>query len=395
MVKRFILRGFFPVIFIFWFSFAFSDQSQRVILDVGAGAVKLEDQTWTLLGTGMGELDIQSKGSRNIKARINLQITMGQGVETQKDTTEQYLTGEDIDIFGIKYAYVKFRLPLTQKYDIRLSAGKNTLTWGMGRFYNAGNTVFGAEGSEASFYTVEGELREETDWYTSLFIPAGRFSFIESVFLLPPQGYTETGTASSLFPSPDETSLGARVFTKLFNTQLEISYLYRGAVEKHVPAFSIQGNFGPDFYMSSSCNIPRKIQTAQQLLESLVLSWGLLWLNPFPSSKITSLRVEGLLKPKGEWEQSHNGPSGSPTGYGIEIFPELIFSLSGRTTFIFREILSPVDLSALTVLGVDFNPNQGIHLYSFLSFQIGEKQDTFGFLKTGGMGIFGGIRYTY
>ena len=390
MVVRILFRTMIFLLVIFINMVAFGSESQKVTIDIRAGLTKLNSNDWTIFGTGNGELDIRSKGAKNIKARLNIQMVLGN--YSQPNTG--LLLNENKEIFWVKYAYIKFRLPVTESYNIRFLTGKNSLTWGVGSFYNAANTVFGAEGTGAELLTIEGDLREETDWYTSIFIPVGRFGFIEPILLLPQPGIDESSTTVFSYPSIEETSFGTRLNTKLFNTQVEFSYLYRGINGEHNPAISLQGNIGPDIYLAISFKIYSNGNIIDDFSKNLIISGGLFWLNPFKTSKTLSIRLEGLLRPEGLWSEKYNS-SLSDNSYGIELFPEIIFHPTDRTTLVFRQIFSPIDFSAVTIFGIDWESNQSLHLYNFLSFQLGENGDTYSPDSFGGIGIYAGIRYSY
>ncbi len=105
--------------------------------------------------------------------------------------------------------------------------------------------------------------------------------------------------------------------------------------------------------------------------KNLIISGGLFWLNPFKTSKTLSIRLEGLLRPEGLWSEKYNS-SLSDNSYGIELFPEIIFHPTDRTTLVFRQIFSPIDFSAETIFGIDWESNQSLHLYNFLSFVNGK-----------------------
>lgn len=364
------------------------EQQVRVVLDTALFGMRIDEETWSLFSTGSGELDLQSRGSRNVRARLSLTASLGQEVGTGEGMPS--LTGRETASFGIHYAYVKVRIPLAERYDVRLSLGKNALTWGVGSLFNAGNIAFNPTATQgASLLAVEGPVREDTAWYGSLYVPLGTYAFLEPVALVA----LAPASDSPLFPAPEETSLGARLHTKAGPLLLEAAYLHDGREARHVGALTLQGNLGADLYLSVSSSLPDETDDLlSSLEEGFIISTGAFWLNPIEVGEGLSLRLEALVIPDASWEE---GTAGDLSDYGIHLYHELSLAPSDRLTLLFRGLLSPIDLSGVGIAGLDWNLDQGLHLYSFISLQMGEKTDLYSPSHPGGIALAGGVRYTF
>jgi hypothetical protein len=63
--------------------------------------------------------------------------------------------------------------------------------------------------------------------------------------------------------------------------------------------------------------------------------------------------------------------------YGIDLFPEIAFSPTDTLSLQLRSLISPVDLSALTLLSVSWNIYQGLTIFSHLSIPVGDGNDLY------------------
>jgi len=218
---------------------------------------------------------------------------------------------------------------------------------------------------------------------------------MEPIFIVPLQGVMSVGEIASVFPSSRDTTPGTRIQWKLGSIMVECSYLYSGPEQEYVPSLSLQGNIGPDVYISTSTRIPSEstdiLKTAGN---NTTITAGLFFLNPIQIGETFSLRLEALILPAEAWEEKPSTLE-APTNYGITLYPELIFAPTDRLTLILRSLISPIDLSTLAILGADWNLDQGLHLYSFLAAQAGEKHDIYSFSHPAGFSITSGLRYTF
>ena len=81
--------------------------------------------------------------------------------------------------------------------------------------------------------------------------------------------------------------------------------------------------------------------------------------------------------------------------YGLQIYPELVWNVGPKLSLLSRNFLSPVDLSALCVLGVDWRMQTGLSLLAFASVQAGGSDDTYGWGREGDLVATAGFRYRY
>lgn len=342
---------------------SFAPAHGRLTLEMYQAFLRAEDRGWAAPAFGRGELEVRSVEGTSVKSRFTLLSTLGRSAD-----------GYPLELFSIKYAYIKARFPIGGR-NFRVTMGKSHLTWGIGSFFNAGNLLFGESGKISGLTKVVGELREETDWLMALHLPLGRFSFIETAFMFP-QMYLDADPPA--FPEIEGSKVGARVRTKLLDTTLELGYLYDGGEKAHRPALSLQGNLGPDLYGSVTTLIRGDGRTGG-LRENLAFSFGTLWINPVRLCRSLLLRIEGMVRPSGR--------------IPIELFPEIIVRADGISTLIFRGVLSPSDRSGLVVSSLSFNPYQGFHLFLLFSARFGKEPYSFGYM--GRMGALIGMRFTH
>jgi hypothetical protein len=81
--------------------------------------------------------------------------------------------------------------------------------------------------------------------------------------------------------------------------------------------------------------------------------------------------------------------------YGLLLFPEISFSPSQTVSLQLRWLISPVDLSALSVASVSWNIYQGLDIFSHLSLMTGDGNDLYGTARTGGVAWTSGLEFIY
>ncbi|MDC7231111.1 MAG: hypothetical protein PQJ48_12425 [Sphaerochaetaceae bacterium] len=252
-------------------------------------------------------------------------------------------------------AYFKARFP-----SFRLTAGKTRLSWGDGMLFNAGDVLYGS--NDTSVTLTQAELRSETGLLVSLNYPLGFFSFAEAVLL----------------PSPDmqieHMGGGARLYTTVQETKVEAGYLTSYESERlHKPYISLQGNIGPDWYLSSSLAIPQSGDIGEETLDSWVITGGLFHIQYLEDDKNVTLRLEFLTRPAGNWKLESQDDADCP----LLLYPEVVYTPSSSISWSLRTIISPFDLSFNATLGVNWAVLEGFSLLGFLSAPIGEKDDMF------------------
>ena len=254
-------------------------------------------------------------------------------------------------------AYFKARFP-----SFRLTAGKTRLSWGDGALFNAGDVLFGSNDTSVSL--TQAELRSTTNWLASVNYPLGFFSFAE-VVVMP----SETGV-------PIDMLFGARYYTTVKDIKVELGYASKNpesTVRVHKPYLSLQGNLGFDWYVSSSVAIPVAGDIANESSESWMISGGLFHLITLPQDRSLTLRLEFLTRPFGSWK---TGPVKDDDA-ALLLYPELALAYSPSLSFSLRSIISPLDVSAMSTLGMSWNIFDAFNLIGSISLATGDDDDLF------------------
>ncbi len=291
--------------------------------------------------------------------------------------------------FDVPRAYLKVRLPW-----FRLTLGKTRVSWGDGFVFNAGDVVFGSMGSISGDLSAE-TLRSETGWLGAVYIPLGAFSFLEAVvfpYPLPdPEGTFADGLSFLSDTVPfHELSGGARGAFKLGSTTLETGYYASGRAAEHRPYISFHGHLLVDWNLSASMAIPMFDPQWQQWDEWLALSAGLFHFVSLGGSRSLSFRLEAAIRPGADWIETSSGRD-----YGIFLFPEIAFSPSDTLSLQLRTLVSPVDLSAVAVAGVNWNIYQGLDVFSYLSLMTGDSDDLYSWDGYAGQSWTTGLEFVY
>lgn len=341
-----------------------------------------------------GKFSLNSAGSAEVKAQLTADIKI-----------------TDTVIFDITKAWVKARLAA-----LRLTVGKTRLSWGEGFMFNAGDVIFNGKNADLSAE----DLRDNNTWLTALYLPLGDFSFIEAVFLPPDLPIKEylSSLQNPSAPKPtlasfDTSSAGGRLYTKLGGLKLEAGYLWDGADALNKPYISLQGNLGADIHLSSSIGIPANDPWTTDTPKNWEISTGLLYqlslssgedsgATETPTSGSLDFRLEASVKPYGEWSAqslalppfsfTSDGSVESP--YALSVFPQI--SWKSDTLFVFaRGIWSPVDMSGIASLGLQWGPLQGFKILTGFSLQLGETVDVYGFDRARGWQLTLGTRVNF
>ena len=306
--------------------------------------------------------------------------------------------GTAIPIITLKKAFIKARFPW-----FRLTAGKTRLGWGDGFVFNSGDVIFGSISPYVDL--TAREIRSETGWLTAVNVPLGRFSFIEGV-VLPPEG---DAAAGRVLGNITETSGGGRIYAKITGIKAEAGYFYEGEeFPLHRPYLGLQGNLGIDWYLAASAAVPqdKDEDRKEYTRDTFNISCGLFHLQKTGYSGSMSFRLEGLIMPWGEWEESSpEKPEDIPV-YGILLYPEITYLPAETVSLSLRSVFSPVDMSARITAGTSWNVFQGFSLVCFGTFNAGGGRDTFPWSKEAdlwqpgvdfmdGIGFTAGVRFIY
>ena len=343
---------------------------------------------WAYGMVGSAGLSFNSTGSRNVRAGLSVNFNFPD------------LSG--IPVVTLDKAYVKAKFP-----SFRLTVGKTRLSWGDGFIFNSGDVIFG---STSPFVNLtKSEVRTETTWMTAVNVPLGRFSFVEGLITAPDLLYSDT----TLVGPGDIRDFGAgfRLYTKVAGIKVESGYFFDGtdyldsgiSVEAlHRPYVSFQGNFGPDFYLSSSLAILSgdSVNREAILKDTFNISFGLFHVQEVGYSNSLTFRLESMILPFLNWSEE-GGEAGS---YAMLIYPEIAFALGQTMNFSLRSIISPIDLSAQFTAGFSWNIFEGFNLLTYAIFNGGDGDDTFSWSKDDwiagvdsmdGVSILTGINYIY
>ncbi|MGE0075708.1 MAG: hypothetical protein AB7S52_10810 [Sphaerochaetaceae bacterium] len=267
--------------------------------------------------------------------------------------------------FFIDRAYLRVRFP-----SFRLTAGKTRVGWGDGMLFNAADVLFGS--TDTGVNLQDQELRTSTKWLTSVNIPLGAFSFVEAV-VVPPEALL---TESELW----KTTLGARYYTTVGSMKVETGAAYRadhtsgnptGQVVS--PYIALQGNVGADWYVATSANLAYPEDIAEELKDSWMLSAGLFHLVNVGWQGTLSFRLETLVRPYGDWEAT----TGPVKNYGLYLYPEISYAPNDTWNLSLRSIVSPLDMSAVVMVGGSWNVLQGFSFNGYVTANAGEPGDAF------------------
>ena len=309
--------------------------------------------------------------------------------ETKGQVTLNIKAGEAVSV-DLQKAWVKARLDA-----VGLTIGKTRLSWGEGALFNAGNVIFGDTAVDLSAE----DLRDDNAWLAAANLPLGDFSFLEAV-VLPPVLSADVG-------SPENCSFGGRAYTRLGGVKLEAGYLRSAeSVDRTVPAahepyFSLQGNAWADWHLSSSASV-RGTALAPSA-EDWTISSGVYRQWSVPAADDGSgdsvlgtfaLRMEASIRPDGSWtaETIQTAPAG-PTAlagvatsldspYALLLYPELSWR-ADTVLLLARSLVSPMDLSALSAVSVQWAPLEGLRLIGSVAVQTGQAGDLFSWNRPG------------
>lgn len=252
----------------------------------------------------------------------------------------------------LQKAYFKAKLPA-----FRLTAGKTRLSWGDGILFNAGDVIYGSSSTSVSL--TQAELRSETSYLAAINYPLGLFSFAEAL-VLP----AKTMSAKDL-------GFGFRLYTTVGQTKVEGGFLSKADPTRlHTPYVSLQGNIGPDWYLSSSVGFNEQGSIEK---ETWMISGGLYHLMTLSGDRNLGLRLEFLSRPFGNWSWESQNDSNC----ALLLYPEVTYSPSNSLTYRFQSIISPLDGSLNVTGGVSWSVFEGFSLSAYLSSGFGDTTDLF------------------
>lgn len=374
---------------LFWLALAFLPFLiyPEVDLDASLSGIVLSsfgDDSNSTTAMGKGNIDIKSSGSKNVKSLLSLEVY-------------STVAGANIDV---KKAWVKFRYP-----QFRGMVGKNRVTWGEGVVYNAGDVIFddfvitnpltGGTGEDLDL--TADELKSANRIMATLTLPLGRFTFIEGIYM--PYNFslnyikafanpTGEGSAETLQNESkglelQSHSFGGRFVTRAGGVKIESGYIYNGFDKLHKPYVSFNGTLLVDYHLSASVNINHDNTDFDSWKKSFKISTGDFYLFELEDDKTLTLRLESMVKPFGYWEVSTN--KDEQKDYGLMLYPEVAYVPNDELSLFFRTIVSPIDLSAKTTLGVNWKTYQGFSIGTFVAANLGEEGDVYSWKGDGSL----------
>ncbi|MBN1698626.1 MAG: hypothetical protein JW881_14015 [Spirochaetales bacterium] len=330
--------------------------------------------------------DFRSTGNANVKAQFQIDTWL-LGLDAS--------TGMPAMLLDIPRAYIRVRFP-----GFRAEAGKTRVSWGEGFLFNAGDVIFGGMSLPADISAAE--LRDETDLFASVYIPLGRFSFFETVFLPNP----EAAAAGPGFYLPEaidisDASAGGRIYFEIkpIATAFEIGYLYDGEARTHRPYTSLHGHLLLDWNLSAALSVPHTEIDPAVIAEDLDLSFGLFHMIGLEGDSSLTLRLETALQPAQRWKEEATAVTGpgiiEQPVYGIYLYPEIVYSPDSALSCQLRSVISPVDGSAVVFGGMSWNMYQGFTVGCMLSGMIGDENDHFGWGRDGDLSLTLSVEYIF
>jgi len=343
---------------------------------------------WFSAGAGIAKISALSAGDANVKAGVTIQGTFSETA-----------------VLDITRAWVKFRFP-----GVRFLIGKTGLSWGEGSYFNAGDILFGS--TDIALNLTDEVIRDNAAWLASVYVPLGRFSFLEAVYLPPTLDLATSALVASLAgalsgmidasvpaastirqPSLEDSAGALRAVLKAGGVKMEAGGIYRGDGGIAVVYGGIQGHILADLTLTASVGIAEGNKIPDAWHESLSVSFGAFsMMKPMPDLTLT-FRLEGLLKPWGSWNDEDGALESDSCG--LLLYPEISIAAGSAHTMFVRLVVSPVDESALVVGGYGFSPLKGLSLLAYATVQAGEETDLFGWDRPGGIGFAAGVRYIF
>ena len=363
-------------------SAAVADVRSTVTLDAQVNAASHPEETLLLGSGGRARLDLVATGNRNVRGQLSIAADLHQPPAPHGAAG----TGPDglVTGLGVERAFIRARLP-----GFRITAGKTRLSWGRGRFFNAGDILFG---QEPGFSAGANEYLTATDWLVAAYIPLDRLSFLETVVLPPP-----------LPARLADTGAGARAVIRVGELTAEAGYRYGigpvGAAEQeHRGYLSLKGALaGVDWHLSAGSAVPAsgdadRADAAQDRLHLTAGGFG--FVNLGPESGLLNMRLEAGVRPWRRWREQAE-VAATLDRYGLYLFPEIGFAPADNWNLSLSGVVSPIDGSAVAAAGASWNILQGLTFSFHATAMLGDEDDTFAWDRPGSLAAVLAARYVF
>lgn len=327
----------------------------------------------SLTGSSRATVEFHAPPAPNVQGRLQLRVNLTEisADEAAGETALLSRQGFRPTLIEIPRAMLRFRFPVTEDYTMRVTTGRDRLSWGLGSLFNAGDLLFGADGRSSADFTRDEDVRDETAWLLSGYFPIGELGYLETVTLPPiPQLLLspDSGDAAFSMPSINHTRTGLRIHGSLGHFSVETAYLFDDP--DHRAAAAIQGTaFDADIYGAGSLAVPANPDALPDwetlFSEHSALSAGIFRAFRLSHDQNLTARLETLVRPGESWKPQ------APPDYAVQLHPELIWTPNRTLTAIARGVISPVDASAELTAGADWNIFQGFTAMAFVVGQIG------------------------
>lgn len=271
--KRLFMRNIIFVTILLWTPFLlFAEIQQSVDLSLtsalGYSSIKLRDRGdnydyMDVLGNAKLAYTLSGRG-KLIRSQARLAITGTESVGILLELTR---------------AYIRTRVPIGNSYNLQLELGKNSLTWGEGSYYNAGDVIFGSSPKTTDLSSIN--FRDYAFWQFRMFIPITDFVYLESVVGIPDQLYKMDSISHIIMPSSNIESLGAglRFHAETGFLQWELGGYSRFVSNKISPYISIALPLKVRTYVATSTEFDFSTDAENmesQLQETTKISGGML-----------------------------------------------------------------------------------------------------------------------
>ncbi|MDE0220132.1 MAG: hypothetical protein OXJ90_12780 [Spirochaetaceae bacterium] len=343
-----------------------------------------------LLGAGgSARLDLAATGNRNVRGQLSLRAELRQEAgDDDAAMSGGKVAGGKVAGVEVERAFLRARLP-----GFRLTAGKTRLAWGQGRFFNAGDILFG---QSAAFAAGAGEFLTAAEWLVAAYVPLGRLSFLELVALPPlhPLGI-------------ERTDAGGRAVVRVGELTVEGGYLYAAArasdaerhEREHRAYLSLKGAVaGVDWHLSGGTALPGAagVDLRRAAGQGLFLTGGgLAFLDLGPEAGVVTVLLEAGVRPWRAWNDATPAPEAALDHYGVYLFPELSYRPADVWNLSLSGVVSPVDGSGVAAAGASWNIHQGLTLGLYTAVMLGEREDTFALERPGGVSATLLARYVF